>query len=175
MVVLAIIVGSLTASMMFVLALRQFLGLLASRRRAVGAAEFARGEREFSLLREFDERLQRTRLGGWLVRELDLAGLSHRPIHVLGVGVAAGAVGTWVLWRFVSTVFAVLGIALAAVLVRRYLSRAKARRREKFIAQLPEPWPTRATPGSRWRRLSGSPAPSCPSRRAASSPGSPPG
>ena len=138
MVVLAIIVGSLTASMMFVLALRQFLGLLASRRRAVGAAEFARGEREFSLLREFDERLQRTRLGGWLVRELDLAGLSHRPIHVLGVGVAAGAVGTWVLWRFVSTVFAVLGIALAAVLVRRYLSRAKARRREKFIAQLPE-------------------------------------
>ncbi|HOB79511.1 MAG TPA: hypothetical protein PKK62_05000, partial [Ornithinibacter sp.] len=96
MVVLAIIVGSLTASMMFVLALRQFLGLLASRRRAVGAAEFARGEREFSLLREFDERLQRTRLGGWLVRELDLAGLSHRPIHVLGVGVAAGAVGTWV-------------------------------------------------------------------------------
>lgn len=138
MVVLSIIVGSLIASLMFVLALRQFVGLVASRRRAVGAAEFARGDREFSLLRELDERLQRTRLGRWLVRELDLAGLSHRPIYVLGAGTAAGAVGTWVLWRFVSTVFAVLGIALAVVLVRRYLGRAKARRRENFIGQLPE-------------------------------------
>lgn len=138
MVVLSIIVGSLIASLMFVLALRQFVGLVASRRRAVGAAEFARGDREFSLLRELDERLQRTRLGRWLVRELDLAGLSHRPIYVLSAGAAAGAVGTWVLWRFVSTVFAVLGIALAVVLVRRYLGRAKARRRENFIGQLPE-------------------------------------
>ena len=109
MTVLAIIVGSLVASLMFVLALRQFVGLVASRRRAIGAAEFSRGDREFSLLAELDERLGHTRLGRWLARELDLAGLTHRPIFVLAVAVAVGGVVTWLLWQFVSTVLAVLG------------------------------------------------------------------
>jgi tight adherence protein B len=138
MVILAIIVGSLVASLMFVLALRQFLGLLTSRRRAIGAAEFSRGEREFSLLAELDERLSHTRLGKWLARELDLAGLSHRPVIVLGVAALAGAAITWILWQFVSTVFAALGVVLGVVLVRRYLARAQARRRDAFIGQLPE-------------------------------------
>lgn len=138
MVILAIIVGSLVASLMFVLALRQFLGLLTSRRRAIGAAEFSRGEREFSLLAELDERLSHTRLGKWLARELDLAGLSHRPVIVLGVAALAGGAITWILWQFVSTVFAALGVVLGVVLVRRYLARAQARRRDAFIGQLPE-------------------------------------
>jgi tight adherence protein B len=138
MVVVAIIVGSLTASLMFVLALRQFLGLVASRRRAIGAAEFSRTGREFSVLSELDERLGHTRLGRWLARELDLAGLAHRPIVVLALGAASGVIGTWLLWRFVSTVLAALGIVLAVLLVRRYLKRAQARRRDAFIGQLPE-------------------------------------
>lgn len=138
MVVVVILAGSLTASLLFVLALRQFFGLVTSRRRAIGAAEFARGDREFTLVAEFDERLGRTRLGRWLARELDLAGLTHRPIIVLALGVASGVIGTWALWRFVSTVLAAFGLVLGAVLVRRYLKRAQSRRRDAFIGQLPE-------------------------------------
>lgn len=138
MVVLAILVGSLAASILFMLAVRQFAGVVASRRRAVGAAEFARGDRDFSLVRDLDERLQGTRVGKWLAKQLDLAGLSHRPIVVLSLGVAAGVVVTYVLWTFVSTLLAVLGAVVAVFSVRRYLTRAQTRRREAFIGQLPE-------------------------------------
>ncbi|KGN38311.1 type II secretion system F family protein [Knoellia subterranea] len=138
MVVLAILVGSLVASFLFMLAIRQFVGIVASRRRAIGAAEFSRTDRDFSLVRDLDERLQGTKVGKWLAKQLDLAGLSHRPIVVLGLGVAAGVVVTYVLWNFVSTLLAVLGAVVAVFAVRRYLTRAQTRRREAFIGQLPE-------------------------------------
>ena len=138
MTVLLILIGSLVTTLMFVLALRQFFGVLSSRRRAIGAAEFSRAEREFSLIKELNARLLTTRLGKWLARQLDHAGLSHSPILVLTPGIAAAGVGTYFLWRFISTILAVLGIGLGVLVVRRYLTRAQARRREAFIAQLPE-------------------------------------
>ena len=138
MTVLLILIGSLVTTLMFVLALRQFFGVLSSRRRAIGAAEFSRAEREFSLIKELNARLLTTRLGKWLARQLDLAGLSHSPILVLTAGIAAAGVGTYFLWRFISTVLAVLGVGLGVLAVRRYLKRAQARRREAFIGQLPE-------------------------------------
>ena len=138
MTVALILFGSLCAALLFVLALRQFFWVLTHRRRAIDAAEFSRADRDFSLLKDLDERLVRTRLGRWLANELDLAGLSHRPIAVLSVGVAATAGVTYVLWQYISTVLAVFGVVLGVVLVRRYLRRAQARRREAFIGQLPE-------------------------------------
>lgn len=138
MTVALILLGSLCAVLLFVLALRQFFWVLMHRRRAIGAAEFSRADRDFSLVKDVDTRLVQTRVGRWLARELDLAGLSHRPVMVLAVGLGVTLVGTYVLWRFISTVLAVLGVAMGVMLVRRYLRRAQARRREAFIAQLPE-------------------------------------
>lgn len=138
MTVPLIVLGTLASVLFLVLALRQFFGVLADRRQAVDAAEFMQGEQQGSLLQTLDQRLARTRLGRWLARELDLAGLTQRPVVVLVAGVAVVVVSTYLLWRFVAPLLGVAGLGLGVLAVRRYLQRAQARRREAFVAQLPE-------------------------------------
>ncbi|GGL39702.1 type II secretion system F family protein [Phycicoccus endophyticus] len=133
-----ILAGALAAVLFFVLALRSFVGVARDRRAAEQAAELLHTEEQSSLVEVFDQRLVRTRLGRWLAHELDLAGLKQRPVVVLVSGVVVGIVTTYLLWRFVAPLLGVAGLAIGVLAVRRYLQRAQTRRKEAFVAQLPE-------------------------------------
>jgi tight adherence protein B len=82
--------------------------------------------------------LARTRLGRRLQRELTLAGSSRSPLTLLlaGTGVALG-LGT-LLWQLFAPAFGVLGVAVGLLLLRGWLRRGQERRKEAFIAQMPE-------------------------------------
>lgn len=138
MTVLAIIGGAVLAALLVVLGVRDLLELSAERRRAVLRAESTRLSDDASLLEVLDQRLARTRLGGWLKNELDVAGVALRPVLVLGGAVGVGIVVTYVLWTFVAPTLALLGVIAGYLALRWYLQREQQRRREQFTAQLPE-------------------------------------
>jgi tight adherence protein B len=100
----------------------------------MGEAEFAR----LSTLERWDRVFRRTRLGQRLERELVLAGVAHRPITMLLAGVAVTVAVSSLLWTALAPVFGVLGLLSGVVAVRGHLSRGRGRRREAFIAQMPE-------------------------------------
>lgn len=139
MTVLLIFAGALLAVGLLTLGLRDLLATSTSRRRAIaGAEEQQGGDTGGSLLADIDTRLKRTRLGRWLERELDLAGIDRRPTVVLGAGGGLAMFAVYVLWTFFAPVLAVLGLLVGLFTVRWYLRRGQMRRREAFVAQLPE-------------------------------------
>lgn len=138
MTVLVIICGAVLAALLVVFGLRDLVELSAERRRAVLRAESTRLSDDDSLLEDLDRRLVRTRVGGWLKNELDVAGVSVRPVVVLGGAVLVGIVVTYIMWNFVAPTFALLGLVAGYLALRWYLQREQQRRRERFTAQLPE-------------------------------------
>ncbi|WP_277453699.1 type II secretion system F family protein [Janibacter sp. DB-40] len=138
MTVFAIIVGAVLAAVLLVYGIRDLAELAAERRRAVLRAESTRLNDDASLLEDMDQRLVRTRVGRWLKSELDVAGVTVRPLLVLGGSVGVGVTVTYVLWNFLAPTLAVLGVLAGYLALRWYLQREQHRRREKFTAQLPE-------------------------------------
>ncbi|WP_338749343.1 type II secretion system F family protein [Janibacter alittae] len=138
MTVLVIVGGSVVAALLVVFGVRELVELSAERRRAVLRAESTRLSDDAPLIEVLDRRLARTRLGGWLKNELDVAGVALRPVLVLGGAVGVGIVVTYVLWNFVAPTLALLGVVVGYFALRWYLQREQQRRREKFTAQLPE-------------------------------------
>lgn len=138
MTVLLIIGGAVLAALLLFFGVRDLLELSAERRRAVLRAESTRINDDASLIQMWDQRLARTRVGGWLKNELEMAGVELRPVVVLGGAVLVGAVATYVLWNFVAPTLALLGLLAGWLALRWYLDREQQRRREKFTAQLPE-------------------------------------
>ncbi|MGW6129354.1 type II secretion system F family protein [Cellulomonas sp. NPDC055163] len=139
MIVIVILVGVLGACLLFLAGVRE-LASVASRRRALvagvaddtpltGGARIARWDRAF----------RQTAPGRWVERQLLLAGEEGRPaIVVAGAAVAGGALIGWVLAVGLAPVFGLLGIVAVVVGIRVYLARARERRNEQFIAQMPE-------------------------------------
>jgi tight adherence protein B len=80
----------------------------------------------------------RTRTGKWLQRELTLAGSDRRPLTVVLWAVVLSAVAVIVTWNFLAPALSVVGVAIGAVVLRAWLQRGQERRREAFIAQMPE-------------------------------------
>lgn len=107
-------------------------------RRLVARAELGADRRMTTLMGRFDMAVRRTDLGRAVGRRLTAAGL-HIPVatFLLMMG-TAGAVAVIVVGRWVAPIF---GIAAAVVVCFAFLSflrRQEDRRREAFIAQLPE-------------------------------------
>lgn len=94
-----------------------------------GAARRARG---------LDRAFRRTRLGRGLERELVLAGIARSPLLVAAVGALSAVAGAAVLWQLFAPAFGVVGLVVGGLVVRGYIRRAKDRRQEAFIAQMPE-------------------------------------
>lgn len=139
MTVLLILLGTLLAVTLALLGIRDFVESGYARRRAVLGAEGIVGNDEVATLVDAtDARLRTTRLGRWLENELDLAGIDRRPVVVVAAGLGVALAATYVLWTFFAPLLAVFGLAAGAVAVRWYLRRGQARRREAFVAQLPE-------------------------------------
>lgn len=134
---LLIVAGALLAVGLGIAGATQLLRAASARRAAVVAAEFHSDDRPSDALAVLDRRFSRTRVGGRLARELDLAGSDIRPVVVFGIGVGVAVVGVWLLWQF-APVLAVLGLFAGYGGVRAYLRRSQQRRREAFLAQLPE-------------------------------------
>jgi tight adherence protein B len=132
-----IALGSIGAVMFALVGISQFASLAGERRRIVAAAAGYAGEDE-----PFLDRLNRwfkgTRVGAWTERELVLAGIRQRPVVVFLVAAAFGILVAYVLWAALAPLFGVLGLASGAFALRAYIRRAKDRRLEAFIVQMPE-------------------------------------
>lgn len=138
MTALLIILGAVVAAVLVTYGIRDFVQLSADRRRAVLRAESTRLSDDASFVKALDQRFVRTRLGAWLKNELDVAGLTVRPVLVFGGAVLVGVIVTYILWTFVAPTLALLGLVAGYLALRWYLEREQQRRREKFTAQLPE-------------------------------------
>jgi len=134
-----IVLGSIATVLLVLLAGREFLLGTAERRTAVSAAgrdAFA-AERESSI-EQLDRRFRGTRVGRWLERELDIAGVGQRPVILFIGGVSIAVVAMYVIWHLFAPVLALLGVLGGYAAVRWYLNREQSRRREAFVRQLPE-------------------------------------
>ncbi|MEZ0577372.1 type II secretion system F family protein [Nocardioides sp. MH1] len=132
-----IALGSIGAVMLALVGISQFASLAGERRRIVAAAAgFADEEEPF--LDRLNRTFRSTRLGGWVERELVLAGIRQRPIVVFLVAAAFGVTVAYVLWTALAPVFGLIGLASGGFALRAYIRRAKDRRLEAFIVQMPE-------------------------------------
>lgn len=132
----------LLMSAALVLLLMAFIDLASgplSQRQAIGQSlDEEAGGRAARQARGLDRAFRGTRLGRYIERELLLAGIARSPLVVAALGVVSAAVGASLLWRLFAPAFGVIGLAIGLLVVRGYIRRAKDRRQEAFIAQMPE-------------------------------------
>ena len=91
-----------------------------------------------SRLARWDRSFRSTGLGARLHQEMVLAGVNRPPIVVFLGAVGGGLAAAYLLWIVLAPAFAVAGLLIAFFGVRSYLSRGRSRRREAFIAQMPQ-------------------------------------
>ena len=138
MMMLAIL-GVVVLAAVFLVSGVYLLGSVASRRRALVAGVLDDDLGAGARLRAWDRAFVRTRWGRWVERELALAGEERRtPLVVALVALAGGMVVGWVLAVGLAPVFGALGVVAVVVGIRWWLGRARDRRNEQFIAQMPE-------------------------------------
>lgn len=127
------------AVLLALVGLRQLAGLAAERRQIgfTGGNDYDSGSGQ-SLLDRSNRSFRRTRLGRFVERELQLAGIEQRPLVVALVVAAVGLATGYILWTALAPVFGLLGIAAGAYGFRAFVRRAKQRRLEAFIVQMPE-------------------------------------
>jgi tight adherence protein B len=109
-----------------------------AQRQAMGSVIDSEGDGGLDRLGRLDRAFARTRMGRRLERELVLAGVNRSPLLVLTAGAALALGLSFLLWRLFAPAFGVIGLLMGAVLLRGYIRRGKERRREAFIAQMPE-------------------------------------
>lgn len=132
-----ILAGTVAGLVLALLGIADLRRVSAQRRQAVDAV-IADEIYQAPLLDRLDRRFRSTGWGRRLERELVVAGVGHRPILVVAAGVVASAVSGVLLWTLLSPVFAVFGVVVGALSIRGFLHRERARRREAFIAQMPD-------------------------------------
>lgn len=109
------------------------------RRLLLGRTALDEAERRAeSLLGRLDTRLRRTELGRTVGRRITSAGLRVRVSTFLLLMAAAIVVALYVIGSYLAPVFGVAAGVGVAFLFFAYLRRQEARRREEFVAQLPE-------------------------------------
>lgn len=86
----------------------------------------------------FEAALRRTEVGRMVGDRLAGSGLSWRVVDFLALNVAAFGVGFLVAGRFLPPLLAAVAGAGAVRACWAYVNRARRRRREEFVAQLPE-------------------------------------
>lgn len=91
-----------------------------------------------SPLRRLARRFDRTRLGRALQRDLVLAGVTYPPAAVFAVLVLATVTIPYLLAQLLAPAFGLVGLLGGYVLLRAWLRRARERRRERFVTQIPE-------------------------------------
>lgn len=134
-----VIFAVLTAASIFLVAGVRDLAAVTSRRRALVLGMSADDMTPTNPVERWDRMFRTTAPGRWVERQMVLAGVEDKP----SVVIAAAAVGTGVVVGYVGAVglapvFGLLGVVAVVATIRVYLGRAKERRNEQFIAQMPE-------------------------------------
>lgn len=136
--ILLLLTGCLLAVLLFVVGVRELVQV-SGWRRDVSLVLLDDGHRvRPSALQAWDRRFRQTRLGGWVQRQLVLAGVERPPLVVAGVAVAGTLTICYLLWLTLAPLFGLLGLLVGAQGLRVFLARARDRRREEFVAQMPE-------------------------------------
>jgi tight adherence protein B len=130
--------GAAASVVLALVGVRNLMSLASERRRIAAAAAGVDELSDLPLLDRANRWFRTTRPGQALDRELVLAGVNARAVVVallvLGAGVGVG----YVMWTALAPIFGVLGLSAGVIALRAFLRRAKARRLEAFIAQMPE-------------------------------------
>lgn len=136
----AILAGSVLTVVLVVAGFAEFAAQAAERRQATQAARQGSetGVSAGSSLARLSRRFNRTRIGRWLERELALAGFRYPPIAVFCVFLVLTITIPYVLARLLAPLFGIVGLLGGYLLLRAWLQRARERRREKFVQQIPE-------------------------------------
>jgi tight adherence protein B len=137
-VVLIILLGSVATVICALVGFGLLTGLATERRRLSAAAAGYDDQTDQPLLDQANRWFRRTRLGRATERELALAGIDQRPIVVVLVATGIGLTAAYVLWTALAPVFGVLGLGVGVLALRAFIRRAKQRRLEAFILQMPE-------------------------------------
>lgn len=90
-------------------------------------------------LQRWDRWFRSTKIGSRIHEQLVLAGEDDKPaLLVTLIAIAGGGVLAYIMWVGLAPVFSLLGVGAIVLGLRMYINRAKTRRREAFIAQMPE-------------------------------------
>lgn len=118
----------------------QFMINSADQRRLVSATLVVDPDQESgrSRFQRWDRRFTATRLGRFLERDLLLAGIRQPPLAVFAAIVALTILVPVLLAQFLAPVIGVVGLVAGYFLFRIWVTRARDRRREKFVQQIPE-------------------------------------
>lgn len=118
----------------------QFLISSTDQRRLISATLAADVGREASRTRfqRWDRRFAATRLGRFLERDLLLAGIRQPPLVIFAGMVAVTIVVPLLLARFLAPALGLVGLVAGYFVFRVWVGRARDRRREKFVQQIPE-------------------------------------
>jgi len=135
-----ILLGCAMAVLLFAAGASQFATSAADRRQIVvsGLAGTVKQEPGASTSRRFSRWFSHTWVGRYLERELLLAGVPYAPVLVFAVLVAATLAIPYLLAQLLAPAFGVLGVVAGYLLFRSWLRRARERRRERFVTQIPE-------------------------------------
>jgi tight adherence protein B len=135
-----IFLGLILFVVLLVAGATQFVFNAADQRQIVAGAlaDTVRTEAPESPFARLNRRFERTRLGRSLQRDLVLAGVTYPPVAVFAVVAAATVAIPYVLAQLLAPAFGVIGLLGGYVLLRAWLRRARERRRERFVTQIPE-------------------------------------
>ncbi|WP_166391516.1 type II secretion system F family protein [Nocardioides ochotonae] len=136
--VLIVLLCAVGASVCALLGIVHLTSVTTERRRIAAAVTGDERLEDQPLLERANRRFRRTRLGQLVERELVLAGIDQRPLVVVLIAVAVGISTAYILWTALAPVFGILGLSAGAFALRTFIRRAKARRLEAFIVQMPE-------------------------------------
>ena len=136
--VLTGLLAAMGAALLAMLGTRELVGLANERRRITAAAAGLEDRSDQPFLDRLNRWFRRTRMGQAVDRELALAGIQQRAVVVVLVAAAAGVATAYILWTALAPLFGVLGVAAGVVGLRTFIRRAKQRRLEAFIVQMPE-------------------------------------
>lgn len=135
-----IYLGSALFVILFVAAMAQFVISAAERRQIVAGAlqGTVKQEPPGSRFDRLSHRFNATRFGRYLERDLALAGITFPPILVFACLVAATIAIPYLLAQLLAPLFALVGLVCGYALLRAWLHRARERRKERFVQQIPE-------------------------------------
>lgn len=136
--VLIVLLCAVGASVCALLGIVHLTSVATERRRIAAAVTGDERPEDQPLLERANRRFRRTRLGQLVERELVLAGIDQRPLVVVLIAIAVGFSTAYILWTALAPVFGILGLSAGAFALRAFIRRAKARRLEAFIVQMPE-------------------------------------
>ncbi len=135
-----IYVGLALFVVLLITGMAQFMINTADQRRLVSATLAAGANQESgqSRFHRWDRSFAATRLGRFLERDLLLAGIRQPPLVVFAAIAGLTILVPLLLAQFLAPAIGVVGLVAGYFLFRVWVGRARDRRREKFVQQIPE-------------------------------------